>query len=76
MVKSFHAKVWDLAICATCDEVFDIETRQCPSCTCSSYLPLSLVIEPLQPMKEIKSIRAGRVVLNFPARSGVTNLRQ
>ena len=66
--SSFHAKLWEMALCASCDEVFEIGPDSCPSCTCTTFLFLSSLVQPVQVRAEIDAVRAATEV--FSRREG------
>lgn len=50
-------KLQDLALCAECDQVFEIGPDACPSCLCTQFFYLSSLVKPKEVREEINLAR-------------------
>jgi predicted nucleic acid-binding Zn-ribbon protein len=50
-------KLSNAVMCIECEEIFAMGPDFCPSCTCTTFIYLSSLIEPLQVRREIDEVR-------------------
>jgi hypothetical protein len=55
-------KVADCLLCIGCDELYPINLDACPSCLSEQAIPLTRMIEPMQPSRGIELVKASEVI--------------
>lgn len=55
-----HFKAYDGMLCVECSTVFERGATACPSCTCTSLIPLSTIVKPTADRMEVNLVRTIR----------------